>query len=73
MDNVHLRSLEHLPMLLFRWRRERDLTLYQVEQATGVSSASLCMWESGKRSPGVKKLSEVLTFYGVSVTLGAQG
>lgn len=48
--------------------QEKGLTShYQVYKATGVSQSSLNEWKSGKSVPGVKNMSKLAEYFGVTV------
>lgn len=48
-------------------RDSRGLTDYQVSKETGVSTATLSEWKSGKYKPKVDKLLKIADLLGVSV------
>lgn len=48
-------------------RDSRGLTDYQVSKETGVSTATLSEWKSGKYKPKVDKLLKIADLFGISV------
>lgn len=49
-------------------RDERGLTDYKVCQETGIASATLSSWKSGKYTPKVDKLMLIAKLFNVTVT-----
>lgn len=48
-------------------RLERGLSLRKVSDLTGISSAALSRWESGKRIPSVESFNKVMTALGAEL------
>jgi len=48
-------------------RLERGLSLRKVSDLTGISSAALSRWESGKRVPSVESFNKVMTALGAEL------
>ena len=48
-------------------RLERGLSLRKVADLTGISSAALSRWESGKRIPSVESFNKVMTALGAEL------
>jgi len=48
-------------------RLERGLSLRKVSDLTGISSAALSRWESGKRIPSVESFNKVITALGAEL------
>ena len=48
-------------------RLERGLSLRKVSDQTGISSAALSRWESGKRIPSVESFNKVMTALGAEL------
>ena len=48
-------------------RLERGLSLRKVSDLTGISSAALSRWESGKRVPSIESFTKVMTALGAEL------
>ena len=48
-------------------RLEKGLSLRKVSDLTGISSAALSRWESGKRVPSVESFNKVMTALGAEL------
>ena len=48
-------------------RLERGLSLRKVSDLTGISSAALSRWESGKRVPSIESFNKVMTALGAEL------
>lgn len=49
-------------------RKEKGLTLCEVEQKTGLKASEISMIENaGRKNPGIFKVSALASFYGVSL------
>ena len=48
-------------------RLERGLSFRKVSDLTGISSAALSRWESGKRIPSVESFNKVMTALGAEL------
>ena len=48
-------------------RLERGLSLRKVADLTGISSAALSRWESGKRIPSIESFNKVMTALGAEL------
>ncbi len=48
-------------------RKRKNLTQIQFAKAFGISSGTIAMWETGKRSPDIDTIADLATFFGVSV------
>ena len=48
-------------------RLEKGLSIRKVSDLTGVSSAALSRWESGKRVPSVESFNKVMTALGAEL------
>ena len=48
-------------------RLERGLSIRKVSDLTGISSAALSRWESGKRIPSVESFNKVMTALGAEL------
>ena len=44
-------------------RQDKNLTLLEVEKATGISNANICRWENGKAIPGIEFCIKLAKFY----------
>lgn len=51
-----------------RLRNERGMTDYQVSQETGISTATLSSWKTGRYTPKVDKLLLIAKLFNVTVT-----
>ena len=51
-----------------RLRNERGMTDYQVSQETGISTATLSSWKTGRYTPKVDKLLKIAKLFGVTVS-----
>lgn len=54
-------------MKLKELRETRGFTLSQAAQAAHVTKATVCMWESGARQPGLASMLALADLYGVSL------
>ena len=48
-------------------RLERGLSIRKVSDLTGISSAALSRWESGKRAPSIESFNKVMTALGAEL------
>ena len=48
-------------------RLERGLSIRKVSDLTGISSAALSRWESGKRVPSIESFNKVMTALGAEL------
>lgn len=48
-------------------RDAKNVTDYQVAQATGVSTASLSNWKAGRYTPKIDKLLKLAEYFGVTI------
>ncbi len=48
-------------------RLEKGLSIRKVSDLTGISSAALSRWESGKRVPSVESFNKVMTALGTEL------
>lgn len=48
--------------------RENGVTAYQVSKETGVSTATLSSWKTGRYTPKEEKLKKLADYFGVSTT-----
>lgn len=48
-------------------RTKRNLTLQQVEKATGIHNSNLSRWEQGKISPNIDFCVILADYYGISL------
>ena len=48
-------------------RNKNNLTQIQFSKAFGISSGTIAMWETGKRSPDIDTICSLATFFNVSV------
>lgn len=62
-------TIEHLPATLRKARRDRGLTLHQVEERTGISYSSISDIELGKRQPTLETLERLAAAYGLELTV----
>ena len=46
---------------------EKNVTAYQVSQATGIASATLSEWKKGTYTPKADKLLKLAEYFGVSI------
>lgn len=59
---MRLRRLE------IKWRRVRArLSQSECAEAVGVTTATWCFWETGKRTPRANKLGEIAALFGCSI------
>lgn len=66
-------SNERMGSLLFRLRKERDLTQKQVAAALHVSTQAVSKWERGLGCPDVSLLPRVADYFGVTMERLLQG
>ena len=48
-------------------RVSRNLSLMDVEKATGIRNGSLCRWENGTVTPGIDFCVQLAQFYGITL------
>jgi transcriptional regulator with XRE-family HTH domain len=46
---------------------ERNISAYKVGKETGVATATLSSWKTGKYTPKVEKLQKIANYFGVSI------
>lgn len=58
---------DELPTKLRMERARMKLTQAQVAEAIGTTSAAICLYEQGERVPTLQKLTDIASFYNVSI------
>ena len=58
---------DELPTKLRMERARMKLTQAQVAEAIGTTSAAICLYEQGERVPTLQTLTEIASFYNVSI------
>lgn len=48
-------------------RQSRNLSLMDIEKATGISNGSISRWENGQVIPGINFCIQLAQFYGISL------
>lgn len=48
-------------------RLEKGLSMKQLADAIGLTSAGICLWELGKRVPNLDAVIMIADFFGVSI------
>ena len=48
-------------------RLSRNLSLLDVEKATGIKNGSICRWENNQVIPGINFCEQLAEFYGISI------
>ena len=66
----HIGTLEGLGQLLVELRRDSGRSYRSLSAVTGINPGTLERWEKGKHWPLTNKLGVLLSFYGVTVTMG---
>lgn len=46
---------------------EKNVTAYQVSNASGVATSTLSMWKQGKYTPKIDKIQKIANYFGVSL------
>lgn len=54
-------------IMLSRLREQRNLTQRQLAIALGIAPSSIAMYETGARTPSLKKAKDIASYFGVSV------
>lgn len=54
-------------IMLSRLREQRNLTQRQLAIELGIAPSSIAMYETGARSPSLKKARYIATYFGVAV------
>jgi len=66
----HIGSRQDLAQLLAELRRHSGRSYRSLSAVTGINPGTLERWEKGKHWPLTDKLGVLLSFYGVTVTIG---
>lgn len=48
-------------------RISRNLSLMDIEKATGISNGNICRWENGQVIPGINFCIQLANFYGITL------
>lgn len=47
--------------------KERNVTAYQVSKATGITTATISSWKTGRYTPKQDKLQKIAEYFGVTI------